>query len=248
MHKTRLLFIISLFSIIILGLIMVYSSSNVWSLYEYDTKYYYIIRQFIFFCIGLILFIISSIIPYSFWLKYANIFMILCLLLLIVVLIPGIGIVRGGARSWIGLGVFSIQPSELMKIGIIIFTSKFLTKNPNILKKNKYFYLYCILIGIIIGLIFLQPDFGSAIVLLLSIVLLLFIGEFQLKNIAIGGIILSIALICLIMIAPYRMERIYSFLDPWSDPLGSGFQIIQSLYALGPASLFGYGIFNSKQK
>ena len=135
-----------------------------------------------------------------------------------------------------------------MKLGILIFTSKFLTNNPGILKKNKYFYLYSIITGIIIGLIFLQPDFGSAIVLLLSVMSLMFIGEFKLKNLIIGGTFLIMSLIGLIMIAPYRMERITSFLDPWSDPLGSGFQIIQSLYAIAPASLFGYGLFNSKQK
>ena len=248
MQKTKIIFFISLFTIIILGLLMVYSSSNVWSMYEYNTKYYYISRQLIFFFISLVLFFITSNIDYKFWLKYANLIFLLCLIGLIIVLIPGIGIVRGGARSWIGFGVFSVQPSEIMKVGIIIFTSKFLTKNPGILKKNKYFYLYCLIIGVVIGLIFLQPDFGSAMVLLISIVMLMFIGEFQIKNIIIGSFILIIGLIILIMIAPYRMERITSFLDPWNDPLGSGFQIIQSLYAIAPASLFGYGLFNSKQK
>ena len=103
----------------------------------------------------------------------------------VLVLIPGIGIVRGGARSWIGFGSFSIQPSEFMKFGCIVFTSKFLSNNQGILKKNKYFYLYTLFIGIIIGLVFLQPDFGSAVVLLSSILILMFIGEFQIKNIII---------------------------------------------------------------
>ncbi len=248
MRKTKVIFLISLFSIIVLGLLMVYSSSNIWSLYEYNTKYYYIIRQLIFFIISLIIFIITSNINYNFWLKHANKIFLICIILLIIVLIPGIGIVRGGARSWIGFGVFSVQPSEIMKVGIIIFTSKFLSKNPGILKKNKNFYLYCLVIGMVVGLIFLQPDFGSAMVLLTSVVLLMFIGEFQIKNLIIGGIVLSFGMVGLIMIAPYRMDRITSFLDPWSDPLGTGFQIIQSLYAIGPASLFGYGLFQSKQK
>ena len=96
--------------------------------------------------------------------------LLICFISLILVLIPGIGIVRGGARSWIGFGVFSIQPSEFMKVGIIIFTSKFLSNNEGILKKNKYFYLYCLFLGSIVGLIFLQPDFGSAVILLMSII------------------------------------------------------------------------------
>lgn len=227
---------------------MIYSASSIWAEYEYQDKFYYLNRQLIFFGLGIILFIFASNINFLLWKKYANIILIICLIALMLVLIPGIGIVRGGARSWIGFGVFSIQPSEFMKLGIIIFTSKFLSNNEGILKKNKYFYLYCIFIGLIIGLIFLQPDFGSAVILLMSVILLLFIGEFKFINVIIGGIFLIVGIIVLVVIAPYRMDRITSFIDPWSDPLGSGFQIIQSLYAIAPASLFGYGLFNSKQK
>ena len=244
----RFIFNTCVFTISILGLLMVYSASSIWSEYKYDTKYYYLIRQFIFYIIGVIIYFFTSKTEYKMWLKYANLAYILTFLLLILVLIPGIGMVRGGARSWIGFGVFSIQPTEFMKLSLIIFTSKFLTNNKGIIKKNLYFYLYCLFIGMTIGLIFLQPDFGSAVVILLSTIILLFIGEFQIKNIFIGGILLLSGLAMLIWIAPYRMDRITSFLDPWSDPLGSGFQIIQSLYAIAPASLFGYGLFNSKQK
>lgn len=227
---------------------MIYSASSIWAEYEHGSKFFYLNRQLLFFGIGTILFIISSEIDYTFWKKNANKILLICFIALILVLIPGIGIVRGGARSWIGFGAFSIQPSEFMKVGIIIFTSKFLANNEGILKKNKYFYLYCLFLGSILGLIFLQPDFGSAVILLLSIISLLFIGQFQINNIIIGGIFLITGLIILIIIAPYRMDRITSFFNPWSDPLGSGFQIIQSLYAIAPASLFGYGLFNSKQK
>ena len=247
-NKTLTIYIICLFSIIILGLIMIYSASNVWAEYKYGNKYYYLIRQLIFFFLGLIAFIFSSRIKYTFWKEQANKILFVCFILLVLVLIPGIGIVRGGARSWIGFGSFSIQPSEFMKFGCIVFTSKFLSNNQGILKKNKYFYLYTLFIGIIIGLVFLQPDFGSAVVLLSSILILMFIGEFQIKNIIIGGAFLMLGLAILIIIAPYRMDRIKAFINPWNDPLGSGFQIIQSLYAISPASLFGYGLFNSKQK
>ncbi|MDE7106075.1 MAG: FtsW/RodA/SpoVE family cell cycle protein, partial [Anaeroplasmataceae bacterium] len=97
-------------------------------------------------------------------------------------------------------------------------------------------------------LILLQPDFGSGLIMVMSIVMLLFIGEFQFKNIVIGLVAAMGGLTLMILAAPYRLERIISFLDPWNDPLGSGFQIIQSLYAISPASLFGYGLFKSKQK
>lgn len=247
MKKTSY-YIICLFLIIFIGLVMIYSSSMIWAEYKTGNKYYYLIRQILFLIIGLALFILSSKISYKFWYKWANKIFIICLVLMILVLIPGIGIVRGGARSWIGIGDFSIQPAEFMKLGFVIFTAKFLTNNEGIMRKNKFFYLYMLIIGIIFGLIILQPDFGSGIILVSGVVMMLFVGGIQIKNIIFGSVFAIIGVAIMILIAPYRLERIQSFLDPWSDPLGSGFQIIQSLYAISPASLFGYGLFNSKQK
>ena len=227
---------------------MIYSSSSIWALYKTGNKYYYLIRQSIFLVLGIIMFIVASKINFLFWKKWANYIFLVCLILLIIVLIPGIGIVRGGARSWIGIGDFSIQPAEFMKIGFVIFTSKFLSNNPGIMKKNKYFYLYMLVVIFIFGLIMLQPDFGSGFILTITIVSILFIDGIQMKNIVIGGAIACLGLVVMIIMAPYRLDRIVSFINPWADPLGSGFQIIQSLYAISPASLFGYGLFNSKQK
>lgn len=227
---------------------MIYSASSIWAEYKTGNPYYYLLRQGLFFGVGLIGYIFASRIHYQFWFKHANKIFIGCLVLLVLVLIPGVGIVRGGARSWIGIGDFSIQPAEFMKLGLIIFTAKFLTKNEGILKKNLYFYLYMLFVGIIFGLILLQPDFGSGLIMVMSIVMVLFIGEFQWKNIVLGILAAAIGLTLMILTAPYRLERIVSFLNPWNDPLGSGFQIIQSLYAISPASLFGYGLFQSKQK
>lgn len=248
MKKYLILYNVVLFSIIGIGLIMIYSASSIWAEYKTGNPYYYLLRQGLFFGVGLIGYIFASRIHYQFWFKHANKIFIGCLVLLVLVLIPGVGIVRGGARSWIGIGDFSIQPAEFMKLGLIIFTAKFLTKNEGILKKNLYFYLYMLFVGIIFGLILLQPDFGSGLIMVMSIVMVLFIGEFQWKNIVLGILAAAIGLTLMILAAPYRLERIVSFLNPWNDPLGSGFQIIQSLYAISPASLFGYGLFQSKQK
>ncbi len=248
MKKYLILYNVVLFSIIGIGLIMIYSASSIWAEYKTGNPYYYLLRQGLFFGVGLIGYIFASKIHYQFWFKHANKIFIGCLVLLVLVLIPGVGIVRGGARSWIGIGDFSIQPAEFMKLGLIIFTAKFLTKNEGILKKNLYFYLYMLFVGIIFGLILLQPDFGSGLIMVMSIVMVLFIGEFQWKNIILGILAAAIGLTLMILTAPYRLERIVSFLNPWNDPLGSGFQIIQSLYAISPASLFGYGLFQSKQK
>lgn len=241
-------YIICLFSIIGIGLLMIYSASMVWAEYKTGNPYYYLIRQGLFFIVGGIGFILAAKMNYLFWKKHANAIFFICLILLIAVLIPGIGIVRGGARSWIGIGDFSIQPAEFMKLGFIIFTAKFLANNEGIMQKNLYFYLYMLIVGIVFGLILLQPDFGSGVILVAGVVLMLFVGGIQIKNIVLGAVVAAVGVVGMILIAPYRMERIQSFLDPWQDPLGSGFQIIQSLYAISPSSLFGYGLFNSKQK
>lgn len=241
-------FITVFFVLILIGLVMIYSSSMIWAEYKTGNQFYYLIRQAIFLFIGTIVFFITQKIPLSLYKKYSNHLFIFSIILLILVLMPGIGSVRGGARSWIGFKEFSIQPAELVKITSIIFTSKVLAKNPKMMSNNKDFYLYLLIIIFVFGLIILQPDFGTGAVLTLSLLFMLFIGGVQMKNIILGGILAVIGVALMIIMAPYRMERIISYLDPWSDPLGSGFQIIQSLYAISPAGLFGYGLFNSRQK
>ena len=183
------------------------------------------------------------------YLKKANTIIGICLLLLILVLIPGIGTIRNGSRSWFGIGGFGIQPSELAKIGLIIFVSKYLEKN-NKYKKNTNKFLLPIMGFIILFffLILLQPDFGTGMVIVISLIGLLFISGTKLGIFIKLGLLGILGIIGLIIIAPYRLKRITSYLNPWSDPLGSGFQIIQSLYAIGPGGLLGFGLGNSRQK
>lgn len=170
------------------------------------------------------------------------------LIMLILVLIPGIGVVRGGARSWIGFGSFSIQPAEFMKLAIILLIAKYLSNHHKDLKKPIEFIKMLILIVSAFGLIMLQPDFGTGLVLVVSCILLLFNAGVPLKYFLILLGLGIIGIIALIASAPYRLERIFAFLDPWSDPLGSGFQSIQSLFAIAPSGLFGLGYNNSMQK
>jgi len=200
-----------------------------------------------FLIIGYIIIYIISKFNYQIYKKYSNLILITCISLLILVLIPGIGSIRNGSRSWFGIGSFGIQPSEFAKLGLIIFTSKYLANNK--IKNIKTSVLPILLVVILIfGLIMLQPDFGTGIIIVMTIVALLFISGVNINFFIKIGIIGLIGIIVLIIIAPYRLERITSFLNPWSDPLGSGFQIIQSLYAIGPGGLLGMGFGNSVQK
>jgi len=247
LKKLSLPLLISVIVISIIGVIMIYSASYVWAEYKYGDALKYVKNQGLFLIIGIILMIIISKIDYHLYLNKANLIIIVCISLLILVLIPGIGTVRNGSRSWFGIGSFGIQPSEFTKLGLIIFTSKYLCNNNMKLFKKGILPILLFTLSIF-GLIMLQPDFGTGMVLLITIFGLLFIGGVDFKFFLKIGSLGIFGIIGLIIMAPYRLQRILSYLNPWSDPLGSGFQIIQSLYAIGPGGLFGYGFLNSRQK
>ena len=241
-----------LISVIILslfGILMIYSSSYIWAEYKYNNPYKYVIAQGIFFIIGLLLILFLRNIDYHKYYKYSNKIILICAILLVLVLIPGIGKLRNGSRSWFGIGSFGIQPSEFLKIGLTIFVSKYLTNNEKDIKdiKKSIFPILLIIIFFFI-LIMLEPDFGQAMVIVISLILLIFISGTKLSFFVKCGMLGLFGIVCLIIVAPYRMARIISYLNPWTDPLGSGFQIIQSLYAIGPSGLLGKGLFNSIQK
>ena len=193
--------------------------------------------------------IIVSKIDYRVYKKKSNIILFICIILLVLVLIPGIGSVRNGSRSWFGIGGLGLQPSEFAKLGLIIFSSKYLSSNMKEIRNIKKGVLPLLLITLLIfGLIMLEPDLGSGVILLISIIGLLFVSGVNLSFFIKIGMLGLFGLTGLIIAAPYRIKRITAFLNPWDDPLGTGFQSIQSMYAIGPGGLFGLGLFNSIQK
>lgn len=248
MKKCNLALLISVIIISVFGVLMIYSASYIWSEYKYGDALKYVKNQGLFLIVGIILMIIISKIDYRIYLKKSNLILISCLILLILVLIPGIGTVRNGSRSWFGIGSFGIQPSEFTKLGLLIFVAKYLAYNEKATKKFKGILPILLILMLVFGLIMLQPDFGTGTIIVMSIIGLLFVGGVDFKYFIRLGIVGVIGVVGLILAAPYRLSRILSFLNPWSDPLGSGFQIIQSLYAIGPGGLFGFGIGNSRQK
>lgn len=248
-NKHRIMLFCTTVILVIIGIIMIYSASYIWAEYKFNDTYKYVKQQALFALIGFILMFFIIKMDSSFFYRKANLILLSCIVLLILVAIPGIGVVRNGSRSWFGIGSFGIQPSEFAKLGMILFTSKYLANNVKAYKnfKSGILPILCIL-GFIFGLIMLQPDLGTGVILLVSIVAILYIAKVNMKFFYISFIIGVIGIIGLIIIAPYRMDRITSFIDPWKDPLGTGFQIIQSLYAIGPGGLFGFGFLNSRQK
>ena len=201
---------------------MVYSSSTIWAEYKFNDSLYYFKHQGLFFIVGLIAMYIVSKIDYKLYLKYSNKILLISFILLVLVLIPGIGQVRNGSRSWFGIGSFGFQPSEVAKLSLIIF--------------------------LFFGLIMLEPDFGTGMVIVATLFVMLFASNIKLSFFGYLIVLGICGIVVLIIMAPYRMARIISFINPWTDPLGSGFQIIQSLYAISPSGLFGRGLGNSIQK
>jgi len=235
-------------ALVLIGLTMVYSSSHIWAAYKFGDSLYYLKRQAFFLVIGLFLMRIFSKIDYHLYDQYKKPILLFSLLLLALVLIPGLGSVRGGSRSWFSFGGLSFQPSEFFKLAIVIYMASFLAHDYVKTKKVGVMLKKMMVLFFGFFLIMLQPDFGTGFVMVCGVMVMIMASAFPFKYfvwmmgagvLGVGGLILS---------APYRMARILAYLDPFSDPLGSGFQAIQSLYAIGPGGFLGVGFDQSFQK
>ena len=230
----------------LIGIVFIYSASAYWSEVHYADSTPFYVKQMINLVLALVCFTIVSrskwLLKESWW----RLLYVLSILLLIAVLIPGIGVWRNGSRSWIGLGPLTFQPAELAKITTLVYLSIILAKwkrGERIIKLKHFLVLL-----LPITLIMIQPDFGSAFILIVGAFILFFIANYPIKFYVLGIVLGIVGLVVLIISAPYRLARIQAFLDPWQDPLGSGFQAVQSLLAIGPAGLFGHGFLKSRQK
>ena len=244
----------------VFGLVMIYSSSYVWASYKFNNAFKYVINQGIFLILGIILMTILSKIDSCFYKKYSNYLLLFTFILLVlqgasklddylIVATSSEGTVRNGSRSWFGIASFGFQPSEISKLSLVIFVSKYLERNDTLKRvTSKFVFPILGLILLFFLLILLEPDFGTGMIIVFSLIVLIFITGTNLSIFVRLGILGIVGIIGLIIVAPYRLKRIISFVNPWSDPLGSGFQIIQSLYAIGPGGLLGQGFLNSRQK
>ncbi|MFK7693378.1 stage V sporulation protein E [Paenibacillus sp. HJGM_3] len=232
-----------------IGVVMVYSASAVLAFREFGDYGYYLKRQLVFAVLGIIAMYFTMNVDYWVWKKLAKPGLIVCFALLVIVLIPGIGVIRGGARSWLGIGSLGIQPSEFMKLGMIVFMAKLLSdEQSGITRFTKGLLPPLGIMGAAFGLIMLQPDLGSGAVLVGATMIIIYTAGARISHLAMLGMVGVAGFVGLIASAPYRLKRITGFLDPWQDPLGTGYQIIQSLYAIGPGGLVGLGLGMSRQK
>jgi cell division protein FtsW len=236
-------------TLITIGLVFIYSASSIYALEKLGSSHYFVKKQLIGLIIGLVGMMIFRIIPLSYIKKSSPFLFIGSLFLTACTLVSPFGLKIHGSSRWVALGSFSLQPSELLKIFFILYMAYFLSKKNRVLSSFLHGYLPFILItGIVCLLLLKQPDFGMAITIALTAFFMFFIVHFSAPRF-IGTCALIIPLfIGLIYWYPYRLRRIMTFLNPWSDPQGAGFQIIQSLIAIGSGSFWGLGVSHSKQK
>lgn len=232
-----------------IGVVMVHSASAVVSMQQFHDPLGYAKRQLIWAAIGIGAMFWLSRFDYHRLRPLASKIAVVSFLFLAIVLIPGIGTIRGGSRAWLGIGSFGIQPSEFAKLGLVIFLAHFLADAGERMQSFRKGLLPPLSLALVaIGLIMLEPDLGQSVVVMGTTVILLFAAGMRISHLLGLAGAGSLGFGVLIAIAPYRLERVVSFLDPWKDPLGSGYQIIQSLYALGSGGVLGLGLGQSRQK
>lgn len=244
---------INLFTItlilICVGIVMIYSASSIYALDRYKDGFFFLKRHLLFLLIGAFLTFFMMSIDYRRLQHFAKPLLICSIFLLVLVLIPGIGREISGARRWFRYKIISFQPSELANMAMIIYVADFISRKGHMMKLFFRGFLppVCVL-GLCALLMLMQPDLGTTLAIGIVVFIMLFVAEVRVAFL-LSIILASLpALYILIFSVPYRRMRILAFLNPWLDPKGSGFQIIQSQIALGSGSLFGIGLGHSKQK
>ncbi len=247
-NKINLAIFLIVLGLGIFGCIMVYSASSYVAEYRYDNPYFYLTKQIVGVALGAISMLVFSKINYQKLKKFKWAGIIISIILLALVFIPVIGVENYGARRWINLGFFTVQPSEFAKFAFVLFAAAYLSENYEKVGKFKTLLpvlavgtLFCILI-------ILEPNMSITMCMGLIMLFMLFVGGARMKHFMILGVPAAAAVPVLILIEPYRIQRFMAFLNPWANPQGEGFQLIQSLYSLGSGNLFGVGLFNSRQK
>ena len=228
------------------GLVMVYSASSARALLSSDAPSYYLKRQAIYALMGLVALVVLSRFDFHRLRQATQPLLAVTFFLLVAVL--AIGTAVNGARRWIPVGFMNFQPSELAKLVLALWTAALLARKPAPSTLGELAKPIGVVVGLACALILIEPDLGTAIAIAIMVSAILVVSGTRLRLLAsAGGIATSIVLLA-IWFEPYRRERIFSFLDPWHDPQGAGFQSVQSMIALGSGGFFGVGLGESVQK
>jgi cell division protein FtsW len=233
-----------------LGLLLIYSTSSVFSMQQYGSQYHFFYRQFLYACFGIALMVILGLSDYRRFQPYAALVLAVSGLLLALVFLPGLGKEVRGAQRWIDLGPVNFQPSELVKVTMVFYLASLLSRKAvqKSIQDSLSSYLQVWLITLpFLGLVLAQKDLGTPVILVMTSFLLLFLAGARGQHLVITflAVVPAAGLLCL---GNHRWQRLISFWDPWADPYGAGYQLVQSLISLGKGGLFGVGLGNGTQK
>jgi len=236
-------------ALVSLGIVMVFNASYFPAQERFGDPWYFFSKHLFSITVGAVMLTLLSQVRLEVFERIALPLLVLSLLLLVAVLVPGIGVVRGGARRWLTLGSFSFQPAELAKIAVILYLAQSITRKGERMATLTFGVLpHLLVVGLCSGLIVLQPDFGTSAIVALTMIAMLFVGGVRPGHLAGLFALFGVAVVAAVTISPYRMMRLVTFLDPWSDPRGPGFQLVQSFIAFGSGGLVGNGLGASRQK
>ncbi|MCH8160714.1 MAG: putative lipid II flippase FtsW [Chloroflexi bacterium] len=236
--------------LVAVGLLIVYSSSFALGLLAFDDANYFVIRQAIWAVLGLAVLLALMRVDYRWLRSISPLLMIVAIVSLVAVLVPGLGVERGGAQRWLAIGPLpAVQPSEFAKLALIIYVAAWLSGKETFVRSFALgFVPFVLMVGVVAGLVLLEPDTGTAMVLVLTTVTLFFIAGASLTHMAALLGIGSISAMFLVLTASYRVDRITAFFGAESDPTGIGFHTLQLLIGLGSGGITGLGFGASRQK
>ncbi len=247
MRRVRITLVLVTTVLLSLGTVMIYSASAVYAYERYGDMGFFLKKHLASMILGLAGALLAMIVDYRILRRYSRVLLLIAILLLVLVLVPGIGRSVGGARRWFRFP--PVQPSEFAKLALIFYLADYLARQQEKIRVFRYGLVTPLLVlGACAGLVVIQPDLGSAVLMAAVTSIMLFIAGANIVHLA-GFVLLSIPVLWVFIAgAEYRRRRILAFLNPWKDPGGVGFQIIQSFIALGSGGIFGRGLGQSRQK
>lgn len=252
-HKPLALYdrwlVLVLAGLLLIGLLGVASSSVMFSERHYHHAFHFLIRQISFFIFGLFFSLILLRIETEQWRKWSVPLLLLCMLMLILVLVPGLGRTVNGSRRWLALGPIGGQVSELAKVSMIFYLAGYLVRQKEFVRQTVIGFVKPMMVLLIFAwLLLLEPDFGATVVMVATTMAMLFLAGVSLKYYLVLLLVFAGGLSCLALTSPYRVMRLTAFLNPWADQFNSGYQLTQSLIAFGRGGWMGVGLGGSVQK
>jgi len=249
MRGLRISIAIIVSCLVFLGMVMIYSSSGVYAMRELGDSLYYLKRHLIFLFLSFVMMFLTMTIDYRVLQKFAKPMVVLALGMLVLVLVPGLGKSSFGAQRWFRVGPFHIQPSEFCKIAVLIYVADFLARKQNRIMSFWYgFTPVMLVLGTFAVFIIKQPDLGSTVLIGVVVLIMIFVAGARVRHLVALMLLAFPAFYLFVYRVPYRWRRIVTFLDPWKDPTGAGFQLTQSQIALGHGGGVGVGLGKSVQK